>query len=75
MEREFKLTAFEADGAFFEFTYLPFGVSNAIPNFQHAMNDFISKYGLEGTIAYLDDFLILGKTKEEHDNRLPKYYY
>jgi len=37
------------------------------------MDDFIKKAGLHGTFAYLDDFVITGQTKEEHDVRLTKF--
>jgi len=48
IEKECKLTGFEACGGLYEFTKLPFGVSNAVAIFQIIMDQFIAKYNLEG---------------------------
>lgn len=49
---------------------LPYGLSSAPALFQMAMDKIIS--GLPGTVAYLDDVLIGGSTKEEAYSRLEK---
>ena len=41
-----KYTAFEANGQLFEFTHLPFGVTNGVPAFQYAMNEIVRKENL-----------------------------
>lgn len=47
-----------------------FGLCNAPENFQHVMEDTIAD--LDGVIAYIDDLLVFGRDKEEHDLRLKK---
>lgn len=67
------LTAFQACGRLFEFTKLPFGCTNAVPIFQRTMDRFIDENDLKETYAYLDDIIIGGKDKSEHDDNL-KYF-
>ena len=55
-------TAFEANGSLYQFTRLPFGLTNAVSVFQRTMNTIISDNKLVGSFAYLDDVLICGKT-------------
>lgn len=52
------------------FKRLPYGLSNAPEIFQHYINNLID--GLEGTVAYIDDILVMGNTLEEHNLRLEK---
>ena len=48
---------------------LPFGVKSASGIFQQIMDSMIA--GLQGTVAYLDDVLvIMGRSKEKHDANL-----
>ena len=51
----------------FQFTRLPYGVSTAPAIFQSVMDRILQ--GLP-VACYLDDILIAGKSKEEHDHRL-----
>ena len=46
---------------------------NAAALFQRVMDDFIRQHGLTGTYAYLDDIIICGRDKNEHDNNLTKF--
>ncbi|KRY84767.1 Retrovirus-related Pol polyprotein from transposon 17.6, partial [Trichinella pseudospiralis] len=48
-------TAFEADGSLYQFTRIPFGVTNGVACFQRVINSFIEKEKLKGVVAYLDD--------------------
>ena len=66
-------TAFEACGSLYQFTRIPFGVTNGVACFQRIMDSFITDEKLEGTFAYLDDVTICGRTKEEHDRNLKRF--
>ncbi len=66
-------TAFEANGALYEFTRLAFGLTNAVPVFQRVMDSLIKSEELSKTRAYLDDVIISGATLEEHDRNLDKF--
>ena len=66
-------TAFEAGGRLYQFTRVPFGVTNGVACFQRIMDTFIKEKNLTGTYAYLDDVTICGKTQEEHDKNLKKF--
>ena len=61
-----KYTAFEANGQLFEFTRLPFGVTNGVPTFQCAMNEIVREENLTDTFPYLDNIIIGGETKKQH---------
>lgn len=64
---DYKLTAFEACGKLYEFKRLPFWCKNAVAIFQRTMDNFISANNPTNTYAYLDDIIIGGRTKEEHE--------
>ena len=51
----------------FQFTRLPYGVSTAPAIFQSVMDRILQGLPIAW---YLDDILIAGNTKEEHDQRL-----
>ena len=63
-------TAFEADGALYQFTRMPSGVTNGVSCFQRIVNDFIAANNLEGTFAYLDNIYVCGHDQIEHDKNL-----
>ncbi len=52
----------------FWFNKLPFGISSAPECFQRRMSNILE--GEEGVLCHMDDILIFGRTKEEHDVRL-----
>ena len=54
----------------YQFTRLPFGVKTAPAIFQSIMDNLIS--GLEGTVAYLDDILVVGRSEEELQSRIER---
>ena len=62
------LTTFITPFGRYCFNTLPFGISSAPEHFQCAMNKVIA--GLEGVVCLMDDTLVLGRSKEEHDKRL-----
>ena len=45
-----------------------FGISSAPEHFQKRMNKILS--GLDGVLCLIDDTIVFGQTKEEHDLRL-----
>ena len=63
-----KLTTFITPFGRFCFNCLPFGITSAPEHFQRRMNEILGE--LEGVVGLIDDVLIHGKTKEEHDERL-----
>ena len=67
-DRQF--TAFEADGKLYQYTRIPFGVTNGVSFFQRIVNKLIAKYELHGTYAYLDNITVSGVNKNDHDAKL-----
>ena len=62
------LTTFIAPFGRFCFRRLPFGISSAPEHFQRRMSEALS--GLAGTVCMMDDVLVYGENREEHDERL-----
>ena len=52
----------------FQYNRLSFGISSAPGIFQRAMEELL--HDIEGVSVYLDDILVKGSTKEEHDKTL-----
>ena len=63
-------TAFRTPDGLYQWTVMPFGLSNAPSVFQQAMHVVLK--GLIGKIclAYLDDIIVLARTPEEHARNL-----
>jgi hypothetical protein len=61
-------TAFSTDHAHLEWVRMPFGLRNAPPTFQRAMNGLFA--GKPNIQVYLDDIIIFSKTLEEHVEHL-----
>ncbi|KRX34354.1 Retrovirus-related Pol polyprotein from transposon 17.6, partial [Trichinella murrelli] len=66
-------TAFEADGSLYQFTRIPFGVTNGVACFQRVINSFIEKEKLKGVVAYLDDVTVCGMSQDDHDKNLEQF--
>ena len=66
-------TAFQAGSALYQFTRIPFGVTNGVACFQRIMTDIIASENLQGTIPYIDDVTICGKDQEEHNENLKRF--
>ena len=66
-------TAFEADGALWQWKCIPFGLTNAVPCFQRFVDDIIKSNNCEGTFAYVDNITVGGVTQLEHDRNLAKF--
>lgn len=69
-----KFTAFEANGKLYQFTRLPFGVTNGVSAFQRTIDGIVSKEQLVDTFVYVDNVTICGKTQKEHDYNLQRFY-
>lgn len=65
------LTNFFSGEVMYRCCRLPFGLCNAPDIFQEIMQSIILT-GCKGVVNYLDDILVIGKTKEEHDENLKK---
>ena len=63
-------TAFEACGKLYQYTRLPFGVTNGVSYFQRVIDRIIEKYHLNGVYAYVDNITVSGKDKDDHDFKL-----
>lgn len=63
------LTNFCTEFGMFRFVRLPFGLSNAPDVFQETLERDVLG-GCAGVRNYLDDVLVYGRTKEEHDTNL-----
>ena len=65
-----KYTAFEANGKFFGFTRIQFGVKNGVAEFQRKMCEFIKKENLMGAFSYLDNVAVAGHNQAESDSNV-----
>ena len=62
------LTTFITPFGRFCFNKLPFGISSAPEHFQKRMSNILK--GISGVVCQMDDVLVFGSTREEHDARL-----
>jgi len=62
------LTTINTPWGLYQYHRLPFGIKSAPSIFQNTMQKIMT--GLPGVLIYLDDILIHGVTKEDHDSRL-----
>ena len=67
-KRSRSLTTFITPQGRDRFCKLPFGISSAPELFQRRMSKILE--GLEGVLCHMDDVLIMGTNKREHDKRL-----
>lgn len=67
-EESSKMTTFSTPYGRYRFLRMPFGISSA-PEIFHKTFKAIFE-GIEGVQIYIDDILVVGKDKEEHDQRL-----
>ncbi|XP_026332221.1 uncharacterized protein LOC113239427 [Hyposmocoma kahamanoa] len=65
-----QFTAFEACGNLYQFTRIPFGVTNGVACFQRSIDTIIRKTNLSGVYPYLDDITIC----DDDDYRCDKQF-
>ena len=63
-------TAFVTPFGHFEFTVMPFGLSNAPATFQRMMNLALAPYLSKFCCVYLDDILVYSQSEAEHEDHL-----
>ena len=66
-------TGFEANGGLYQFTRVPFGVTNGVACFQREMDRLVEENSLKATFPYMDNITISGKTQAEHDTNLAAF--
>ncbi|GJT99412.1 putative reverse transcriptase domain-containing protein [Tanacetum coccineum] len=69
-EDDIPKTAFRTRYGHFEFTVIPFGLTNAPTVFMDLMNRVCRLYLEKFVIVFIDDILIYSKTREEHEVHL-----
>lgn len=72
-EDEKQYTGFEADQKLYQFTRIPFGVTNGVAAFQRTIDNIITENNLSGTFAYVDNVTVCGMNQQEHDENLQRF--
>jgi hypothetical protein len=69
-DEEISKTSFRTRFGHYEFTVVPFGLTNALVVFMCLMNGVFRDYLDKFVIVFLDDILVYSKTEEEHEQHL-----
>ena len=72
-EEDRPYTAFKGDGALYEFTRMPFGITNGVAAFQRKMDEFVAEENLKSTFAFMDNITICGMSIDEHNQNLANF--
>uniref|UniRef100_A0A183CLG5 RNA-directed DNA polymerase n=2 Tax=Globodera pallida TaxID=36090 RepID=A0A183CLG5_GLOPA len=67
-------TAFATETGLYEFTVLPFGLTNAVATFQRFMTRLFDGFINEFAFIYIDDILIASETWEQHKEHLRRIF-
>lgn len=71
-EQSISKTAFSTEDGHYEFLRMPYGLTNAPPTFQRAMNMMIAN--VPNAMVYIDDIIIYSNTIEEHLGHLENVF-
>jgi hypothetical protein len=69
-EEDISKTTFRTRYGHYEFTVVPFGLSNSPVVFMCLMNGVFREYLDKFVIVFLDDILVYSKTEEDHEHHL-----
>ena len=69
-EEDINKTTLRTRYGYYEFTMVPFGLTNVPTMFMCLMNAIFRNYWDKFIIVFLDDILIYSKTEEEHEEHL-----
>lgn len=67
-------TAFVTHNGLYEFTVMPFGLSNAPATFQRLMDMVLAGLKWKSCLVYLDDIIVFSRTYEEHLTHLEEVF-
>ena len=69
-EESREITTFTTHKGLYRYKRLMFGINSAPELYQHTIAQILSD--CEGTVNYIDDIVVFGRTEEEHQKRLEK---
>lgn len=67
-EKSSDLITFNTPNGRYKFLRMPYGITSASEIFQMCFQEIFG--GIEGVLIYIDDLMIWGKNKKEHDERV-----
>jgi hypothetical protein len=71
-EGDERKTAFRTRYGLYEYTVMPFDLTNAPATFQHVINTVMKEFIDDFVLTYLDDILIYSKDEDEHKEHVKK---
>ena len=69
-EADFPKTTFRTRYRHFEFTVMPYGLTNALAAFMDLMHKVFKRYLYQFGVVFVDDILIYSNCEEEHEGHL-----
>ena len=73
-EEDIKFTAFEVDGELWEFTRVPFGVTNGVSGFQRTIDKAVRDQELQDTFSYVDNVTVCANSLEELERNCAEFH-